>query len=84
MKEFGEPTRKALIQEMCPFSAKAGTFGAYYLVRDVVVSIAAFGSAFLWSISPETNFFVAFGFGLIGTALFAVYGKDSYSENLPS
>lgn len=77
MKEFGEPTRKALIMDLAPANAKAGTFGAYYLLRDLVVSLAAFSSAFLWSISPETNFFTAFACGTIGTILFAIYGRDS-------
>jgi MFS family permease len=76
LKEFGEPTRKALIMDLAPEHAKAGTFGVYYLVRDVIVSLAAFSSAFLWNISPQTNFLVAFGFGLLGTVLFAIFGRD--------
>jgi MFS family permease len=48
LKEFGEPTRKALIMDLAPEDRKAATFGIYYLIRDVVVSIAAFGGAFLW------------------------------------
>jgi len=75
LKEFGEPTRKALIMDLAPEGKKAGTFGAYYLVRDVVVSLAAFGGAFLWNVSPAANFLTAFGFGLLGTAYFAVFGK---------
>ncbi len=77
MKEFGEPTRKALIMDLAPPNAKAGTFGVYYLLRDLVVSMAAFSSAFLWNISPETNFFTAFACGAIGTIIFAIYGKDN-------
>jgi MFS family permease len=76
LKEFGEPTRKALILDLAPDDAKAATFGTYYLVRDVTVSIAALSSAFLWNISPRTNFMVAFACGLLGTALFAVFGRD--------
>lgn len=76
LKEFGEPTRKALIMDLAPEAYKASAFGAYYLVRDVVVSIAALSSAFLWNISPTVNFIVAFGFGLIGTLLFALFGED--------
>ena len=76
MKEFGEPTRKALIMDLAPEEVKAGTFGAYYLVRDIFVSVAAFGAAFLWNISPQVNFAVAFGFGVIGCIIFAIYGKD--------
>lgn len=81
LKEFGEPTRKALIMDLAPENEKAGTFGAYYLLRDVVVSIAAFASPFLWEISPKTNFMAAFIFGLIGTIVFAVFGKDLKSDN---
>lgn len=76
LKEFGEPTRKALIMDLAPEDAKARTFGAYYLVRDIVVSIAALSSALLWNISPTVNFMVAACFGVIGTVLFAVFGKD--------
>jgi MFS family permease len=77
LKEFGEPTRKALIMDLAPEQAKALTFGAYYLIRDVVVSIAALSSAVLWSVSPQANFLVAAGCGAVGTLLFAVFGKDA-------
>lgn len=76
LKEFGEPTRKALIMDLAPDHCKAGMFGLYYLLRDSVVSIAAFGGAFLWMIGPETNFTVAFLFGIAGTVIFAITGKD--------
>jgi MFS family permease len=79
LKEFGEPARKALIMDLASEDAKAATFGTYYLIRDVIVSLAAFGSAFLWNISPQTNFLVAFGFGVAGTVLFAVFGRDVQS-----
>jgi MFS family permease len=76
MKEFGEPTRKALIMDLAPDEMKASMFGVYYLLRDVVVSLAAFGGAFLWQVSPETNFLVAAGCGLVGTLYFALFGRD--------
>ncbi len=76
LKEFGEPTRKALILDLAPEDRKAGTFGLYYLVRDVIVSLAAFGGAFLWESSPALNLWAAFGFGLLGTLYFAAFGKD--------
>lgn len=50
LKEFGEPTRKALIVKLAPEGGKASAFGAYYLVLDIVVSIAALSSALLWDI----------------------------------
>ena len=76
LKEFGEPTRKALIMDLAPEGRKAAMFGLYYLIRDVVVSLAAFGGAFLWLISPQVNFLVAFAFGVIGTLSFALAGTD--------
>ena len=81
LKEFGEPTRKSLIMDLAPEGAKAETFGTYYLFRDVVVSIAALSSAFLWNISPFTNFLTAFIFGVIGTVWFAIYGKEFKLNN---
>jgi len=82
LKEFGEPTRKALIVELAPAAHKAGMFGLYYLIRDIVVSVAAFGGAFLWEISPQTNFFGAFVFGVLGTVYYAVWGSDERSMKL--
>ena len=76
LKEFGEPTRKALIMDLAPKDKKAGVFGLYYFIRDVIVSLAAFGGAFLWNISPMVNFLAAFGFGIIGSAYFLIFGRD--------
>jgi MFS family permease len=76
LKEFGEPTRKALIMDLAPEDRKAAMFGLYYLLRDVIVSLAAFGGAFLWQIGPQVNFLAAFAFGILGTIFFAVEGKD--------
>jgi MFS family permease len=76
LKEFGEPTRKALIMDLAPEGSKAGMFGLYYLLRDSVVSIAAFGGAFLWMISPSVNLLSAFGFGALGTLWFVWRGRD--------
>lgn len=76
LKEFGEPTRKALILDLAPEDRKAGMFGLYYLLRDVVVSMAAFGGAFLWQIGPATNFLVALVCGVLGTVGFALWGED--------
>jgi len=76
LKEFGEPTRKALIMDFAPEDKKAGVFGLYYLIRDVIVSLAAFGGAFLWNLSPTINFLTAFGFGVLGSVYFLVFGRD--------
>jgi len=79
-KEFGEPTRKALIVDLAPENRKAGMFGLYYLLRDGCVSVAAFGGAFLWQISPATNFIAAFLFGVAGTIWFWIHGRDLSSQ----
>jgi len=80
LKEFGEPTRKALIMDLAPENRKAAMFGLYYLMRDVIVSVAAFGGAFLWQIEPQVNFVVAFACGVLGTILFAVRGRQIIIE----
>jgi len=77
LKEFGEPTRKTLIMELAPVESRAGLFGLYYLIRDVIVSIAAFGGAFLWNVSPQMNFISAFVFGIIGTVYFIFSGLEA-------
>jgi MFS family permease len=81
LKEFGEPTRKALILDLAPVTCKAGMYGLYYFLRDVCVSAAAFGGAFLWQVSPTTNFMVAFLFGVVGTIGFIRYGTDVRLSN---
>jgi MFS family permease len=63
LKEFGEPTRKALIMDLAPDNRKAATFGLYYLIRDVIVSIAAFGGALLWDVSTAKLIVEALGIG---------------------
>jgi len=81
LKEFGEPTRKAMIMDLAPDDRKAAMFGYYYLVRDVIVSVAAFGGALLWNVSPSVNFLTAFGFGVLGTVYFALFGRDLKSSS---
>ena len=76
LKEFGEPTRKAMIMDLAPEGRKAAMFGLYYLLRDVIVAFAAFGGALLWQVSPNVNLLVAFGFGVLGTLWFAWRGRD--------
>ena len=76
LKAFGEPTRQALIMDLAPEERKAAVFGLYYMLRDIVVAVAAFGGAFLWMISPTVNFLVAFVFGVIGTVGYALWGRD--------
>ena len=76
LKEFGEPSRKALIMDLAPENRKAAMFGLYYLIRDVFVSLAAFGGSLLWLIGPRVNLLAAFAFGVIGTTWFVLKGRD--------
>jgi MFS family permease len=84
LKEFGEPTRKALIVDLSPETQQAGMFGLYYLIRDIVVSVAAFGGAFLWEFSPQANFIGAFVCGVMGTVFYAMWGRDQQSGDTPA
>ncbi len=76
LKEFGDATRKALILDLAPEDRKAATFGVYYFIRDAIVSLAAFGGAWLWAIDPRVNLLTAAGFGLLGTVWFIARGAD--------
>ena len=70
LKEFGEPARKALIIGEAAPALRSRIFGAYYLIRDCVVTVGSFLGAWLWSISPRANFIVAAVCGAAGTLWF--------------
>jgi MFS family permease len=70
LKEFGEPARKALIISYAPRDLKSKAYGAYYLIRDVIVTSGSFLGAFLWSISPYANFIGAACLGAGGAIVF--------------
>jgi MFS family permease len=70
LKEFGEPARKALIIGEAAPELRARTYGAYYLIRDCVVTSGSFLGAWLWSLGPRANFIVAAVCGALGTAWF--------------
>ncbi len=70
LKEFGEPARKALIIGEAPKETRARTFGAYYLIRDTVVTLGSFLGAALWRWSPQANFIGAAVCGAAGTIWF--------------
>ena len=70
LKEFGEPARKALIIAEAKPELRARTYGAYYLIRDCIVSTGSLLGAWLWSLGPQANFLGAAVFGLCGTLWF--------------
>jgi len=70
LKEFGEPARKALIIAQARPELRSRVYGAYYLIRDCVVTTGSFLGAWLWSLSPQANFIVAAVCGGLGTLWF--------------
>ncbi len=76
LKEFGEPTRKALILQLAPEGRQATAFGTYYLFRDTTIAVAAGLGALLWSFGPAVTLWSAFGFGVAGTLWFWRYGRS--------
>jgi len=70
LKEFGEPARKALIIGEARPELRARTYGAYYLIRDCVVTTGSFLGAGLWSLGPRVNFLGAALCGALGTLWF--------------
>jgi sugar phosphate permease len=49
---------------------RARTYGAYYLIRDSVVTTGSVLGAWLWSIGPRANFISAAVCGALGTIWF--------------
>ncbi len=70
LKEFGEPSRKALIIGYSELDTRGQMIGAYYLVRDLIVSTGAILGAYLWKLGPALNFLGAAAFGIAGTIFY--------------
>jgi MFS family permease len=70
LKEFGDTSRKALIIGYSESEGRGQMIGAYYLVRDLVVSAGAILGAYLWRLGPALNFLGAAAFGTVGTIFY--------------
>ena len=81
-KEFGDTSRKALIIGYCDPARCGQMVGAYYLVRDLIVSAAAILGAYLWKQSAELNFLVAAALGIAGTIFYIKTIRDQRLEEL--
>jgi MFS family permease len=76
LREIGEPARKAMIVDLADAAQRGRTVGAYYFTRGLVVMPASLIGGFLWTLAPQTPFFVAAGICLLGVVLM-VTGKRS-------
>ena len=70
LKEFGDTSRKALIIGYADSARRGQMIGAYYLVRDLIVSSGALVGAYLWKLGPALNFLGAAAFGAAGTIFY--------------
>src|SRR5260370_26301975 len=69
-KEFGDTWRKALIIGYSESERRGQMIGAYYLVRDLIVSSGAILGAYLWKLGPRVNFLGAAALGIAGTSFY--------------
>lgn len=70
LKEFGDTSRKALIISYAEPERRGQVIGAYYLVRDLIVSTGAIFGAYLWKLGPGLNFLGAATLGAAGTIFY--------------
>jgi len=77
LKEFGETSRKALIIGYSEFERRGQMIGAYYLVRDLIVSAGAILGAYLWKLGPALNFIGAAALGAAGTIFYVKTVRQS-------
>ena len=81
-KEFGDTSRKALIIGYCESDRRGQMVGTYYLVRDLIVSVAALLGAYLWKLGAEPNFLGAAAFGIAGTIFYLKTIRDERRSSL--
>jgi MFS family permease len=82
LKEFGDTSRKALIIGYSEPERRGQMIGAYYLVRDSIVSTAAILGAYLWKLGPALNFLGAAALGVAGTIFYVKTIRESRQSAL--
>src|SRR5215469_3467926 len=82
LKEFGDTSRKALIIGYSEPERRGQMIGAYYLVRDLVVSTGAILGAYLWKLGPALNFLGAAAIGAAGTIFYIRTSRRSRQSDL--
>src|SRR5881409_2084015 len=83
LKEFGDTSRKALIIGYSDSARRGQMVGAYYLVRDLIVSTGAIVGAYLWQLGPRLNFLAAAAFGVIGTIIYVRHVRQARADAPP-
>jgi MFS family permease len=81
-KEFGDTSRKALIIGYCDPARCGQMVGAYYLVRDLIVSPGAILGAYLWYLGAVPNFLGATALGIAGTIFYIKTIRDQRLDEL--
>src|SRR5438477_8170208 len=81
-KEFGDTSRKALIIGYCDPTRCGQMVGAYYLVRDLIVSVGALLGAYLWTMNPNLNLLGAVAFGIAGTIFYIKIVREEREDEL--
>ncbi len=81
-KEFGDTSRKAIIIGYCEPRRCGQMVGAYYLVRDLIVSVGAILGAYLWKLGPTLNFLGAAALGVAGTIFYMKTIRQSRQSSL--
>jgi MFS family permease len=77
LREIGEPARKALITSLFPAETRAEGIGLYWGVRSVAICWASIVGALVWYVlGPEHLMYLAFGFGVVGAAVFYIFARD--------
>ncbi len=82
LKEFGDTSRKALIIGYCEPARCGQMIGAYYLVRDLIVTPGALLGAYLWKQGAGLNFLGAAALGIAGTILYIKTIRDQREDEL--
>ena len=77
LKEFGDTSRKALIIGYSESQRRGQMIGAYYFVRDLLVSVGAILGAYLWKLGPAVNFLGATTLGIAGTIFYVKTMRQS-------
>jgi MFS family permease len=83
LKEFGDTSRKALILGYSDPDRRGQMVGAYYLVRDLIVSTGAIVGAYLWYVGPRLNLLAAALCGVIGTIIYVRHDRQARADAPP-